>query len=350
MVSVERIFVRGTNWVGDAVMSIPALRELRRARPDAHIALAVRPWVRAIYDHADYVDEIIPYDRQNSDGGLHWLAWIERLRLRRFDSALLLQNAFEAALMTRLAAIPRRIGYAGDSRGRLLTDALVRRTTRPRHQIYDYLDLLTLSGLSPRDYATGDFHPDLSIRLPGRIVARARQRLADSGILPGQTVVAISPGAFFGAAKRWFPERYAELGNRLAGEGARIVLVGSSGEVSLAETIAAAMKPSPLVLTGRTTLEELMAVLASCDLLVTNDSGPMHLGCALGIPLLALFGSTDDEATGPYSPRARWIHKHVECSPCLLRECPIDLRCFDRIHVDEVFAECMAILNAGVRG
>lgn len=333
-------------------MSIPALRELRRARPDAHIALAVRPWVRAIYDHADYIDEIIPYDRQNSDGGLRWLAWIDRLRRRRFDSALLLQNAFEAALMTRLAAIPRRIGYAGDFRGRLLTDALVRRTTRPRHQIYDYLDLLTLSGLSPRDYATGDFHPDLSIRLPGRIVARARQRLADCGILPGQTVVAISPGAFFGAAKRWFPERYAELGNRLAGEGARIVLVGSSGEVSLAETIAAAMKPSPVVLTGKTTLGELMAVLASCDLLVTNDSGPMHLGCALGIPLLALFGSTDDEATGPLSPQARWIHKHAECSPCLLRECPIDLRCFDRISVDEVFAECMAILQkqgSGVR-
>ena len=161
--------------------------------------------------------------------------------------------------------------------------------------------------------------------------------LERAGSHPEECRVLINPGAYFGPAKRWFTSRYAALADRLVEEtGVEIAIVGAAGELELAEEISALMKHRPLILTGKTDLAGLMGLLAGSRLFVTNDSGPMHLAAALGVRQIAIFGSTDEIATGPLSECARIVHKHVECSPCLLRECPIDLRCFDRITVDEV--------------
>ena len=156
----------------------------------------------------------------------------------------------------------------------------------------------------------------------------------------------LNPGAAFGSAKRWFPERYAEVADRLIEEmGAEVVLLGSSSETPIAVRVREHMKQTPRFLVGRTSLSALIGVLARCRLFLGNDSGPMHLSAALGVPMVAVFGSTDEVATGPLSPNATVIHKHVECSPCLLRECPIDLRCFDRIHSGEVYRAARRLLT-----
>ena len=160
--------------------------------------------------------------------------------------------------------------------------------------------------------------------------------------------ILINPGAFYGSAKRWFTNRYAALADRLIEEDqAQVLIIGSAGEQAIAQEIQSLTKQRLTILTGQTDLPTLIGLLSQCDLLLTNDSGPMHLAAALDTPQVAILGSTDEVATGPFSPRARVIHKHVECSPCLLRECPIDLRCFSRIEVDEVYETARVLLHNG---
>ena len=343
----HRILIRGTNWIGDSVMSLAALRELRRLFPDHHLALLVRPWVRGVFEEAGLVDEIIPLEATQSTLGL--LIQLPG-KIRHFDTAVLFQNAFQAALLTRLAGIPERIGYNTDGRALLLT-----RRARPRikqlkrHQIYYYLDLLYQTGLSSHDYLHDPhFKPDIHLNPTEVGVRKAEQLLGEAGISDHRPLILINPGAYYGSAKRWFTDRYAALADRLLEEGhAEVLLIGSAGEGPIAEEIQTFMKQRLKILTGKTDLPTLIGLLSRCDLLLTNDSGPMHLAAALDTPQIALLGSTDEVATGPFSPRAQVIHKHVECSPCLLRECPIDLRCFSRIEVEEVYEAARAVLQAG---
>lgn len=338
-----RMLIRGTNWIGDSVMSLPALRELRRLYPEHHLTLLVKDWVAGIFEGQGIVDEILLLDSSLS----HW----KRLRtvpgrLKGYQSALLLQNAFEAALMVFLARIPDRVGYNTDHRGILLTRQSPPRTPMlARHQVYYYLDLLYLTGLSPLNYLHSDFKPDIRLRPTGEGMEKAGKLLSCCGVDPQRPLVGLNPGAFFGSAKRWFTDRYARLADLLIeSENAQVVVFGSSGERRIAEEIQKNMKQEPIILAGRTDLVTLLALISSCRLFITNDSGPMHLAAALDVPLLALFGSTDEAATGPFHPGARIIHKHVECSPCLLRECPIDLRCFSRIEVEEVYQAAREML------
>ncbi|RPJ55354.1 MAG: lipopolysaccharide heptosyltransferase II [Acidobacteria bacterium] len=343
----RKVFIRSTNWIGDAVMSVAALRELRRLYPQDHLVLAARPWVAGLFENQGLVDEVVSIETTAS-------------RLKNFrhtvsvarscDQAVLLQNALGAALVVFTARIPDRAGYRTDGRSWLLTRSAVPRIKRlGRHQMYYYLDLLYQTGLSSTDYLSdSDFRPDISLVAGPQSLADARRLLTQNGIAANRPVVGVNPGAFFGSAKRWFPDRYAAVADMLIQRlDAQILIFGSPQERRLADEICERMRYRPVVLAGATSLPSLMALISLCNLFITNDSGPMHLAAALGTTQIALFGSTDEIATGPYSPKATVVHKHVECSPCLLRECPLDLRCFERIEVDEVYELARTTLTHG---
>lgn len=353
----SRTLIRSTNWIGDAVLSLAAIREVRRLFPDDHLTLAALPWVAALFQDQGAVDAILALD---PDAGWNRSRTWRKLR-GSVDRAIVFPNSFRSALECRMTGAPERIGYRTDGRGILLTRRpLPRFRARGHHHIYYYLDLLHSAGLSPLDYlnAGDDFTPDISLSALPQWKESARALLAEAGTgLPGGTgcrpvgcesLVLIHPGAAYGSAKRWFPERYAEVADRLIESlGCRIALIGSASEIALAERVRQGMRHRPAVLTGKTDLPTLMGLIATCSLFISNDSGPMHLAAALGVRQVSLFGSTDEIATGPFNPRAVVIHKHVECSPCLLRECPLDLRCFDRIRAEEVASAAEDLLKHG---
>lgn len=326
----ERILVRATNWVGDAVMSLPALRSLRERFPHAEISILAKPWVADLYGREPFCDRLIPY--QARDLRSKYTA-ARALREYRFDCAILLQNAFEAAAVAWAARIPVRIGYARDGRGPLLTQAVPvpRRGAIPRHERFYYLELLRRAGI-----IDAMPHNDL-IRLDGAAAAREAgiARLREAGL--GGLVIGISPGAAYGSAKRWLPERFAEAATRVAAAaGASVAIFGSKDERDLCQTVATAIGARTRNFAGETTLAAFIEMAAACRVYITNDSGAMHIASALGVPTVAIFGATDDAATGPTGPLARVIRQPVECSPCLKRECPIDHRCMTRVEAARV--------------
>lgn len=352
--AIRSIVVRGTNWVGDSVMSVPALRLVRARFPSARITLLIRPWVRDVFSAVDFVDDVMLYDaagRHRGAAGFFRLA--RELRGGGFDLAILLQNAFGAALLTRAARIPLRLGYARDVRAALLThpvriDPAVRRV----HQSYYYAGILSGAGLLPeRPWEDSTLLPPVRIGVKEEDRRAARALLASSGIDPNELVVGINPGAAYGPAKCWPADRYAEVADRLvAQQAARIVLVGSAGEAPVAADVARRMRRPAVVLAGRTTLGQLMGLISECSLLVTNDSGPMHLAAALGVRQVAIFGSTNEIATGPLSTAARVVKHQVPCNPCLLRVCPIDFRCMTRIGVEDVWSAVAELLDRPQQG
>ncbi|HUS05995.1 MAG TPA: lipopolysaccharide heptosyltransferase II [Bryobacteraceae bacterium] len=341
-----RILVRATNWVGDAVMSLPALQKIRERFPESHIAVLARPWVADIYARESFAGEVIPY---TSPRGFHDLAgkWrvAQDLRSRRFDIAILLQNAFEAAALVWAAGIPRRIGYDRDGRGWLLTDRIPppRAGEIPRHEQYYYLELLKRAGLL-------DKLPDsATIRLSGSSGAAQRGIVSLRAAGLETPVIGISPGAAYGTAKRWLPERFAEAAAELCREiGGCAALFGSADERVLCDRIATELREQghrAHNFAGETSLSEYIELAAACRIYLTNDSGGMHIASALGIPTVAVFGATDESATGPTGDRARVVREPVECSPCLLRECPIDHRCMTRVTGERVAQTALELLK-----
>ncbi len=325
---IERLLIRAPNWVGDVVLSLAAVRDLRRSFPAARIEVLARAWVSDLYRAVSEVDAV------RESRGLR--ADVTAVR-GAFDAAVLLPNSFATALAVWAAGIPERWGYATDGRAPLLTRRpRVPRHVRGRSQMYYYRQMLAGLGLD----AGGP--PDLSLRCPEAWAARGAALLGDDGPWLG-----VNPGAFFGTAKRWVPERYAAVGDRVSRKtGARVVILGGAGERPLGDAIAASMQTKPRVLCGETTLADLVGVITRLRALVTNDSGPMHVASALGVPLVALFGPTDWRETAPGGPRARLLREEVECAPCMLRECPIDHRCMRRLTTDRV-AEAALELWAG---
>jgi heptosyltransferase II len=360
---INRLLIRGTNWVGDAVMSLPALHRIRRAFPETHISLLVLPWVSGVYEEAVFIDELILYDREGIHQGLKRKArLLKELRSRRFDAAILLQNAFEAAAVAFLSGIPARAGYDRDGRGWLLTcPVAVNPAIKKFHQVFYYLDLIggvlgesplvlppTLS--CPAPLIPPEFMPDMTLQVSAVRQEMARRLLDERGVDLSRPLVGVNPGAFYGSAKRWPEDRFAALLDKLIQQtGWQVVLFGSPREKIMAEKIQEQMKCRVYILSGQTSLAALIALMSCCHLFITNDSGPMHLAAALRIPTVAIFGSTDDIATGPLSPKAVVINKRVECSPCLLRECPIDLRCMTRISMEEVLELSLQMLRPGDR-
>lgn len=335
----RKILVRATNWVGDAVMSLPALRALRERFPEAQITILAKPWVADLYRREPFCDQLTPFMAR--DIASKW--WLAReLRSHQFDCAILLQNAFEAAAIAFVAGIPERIGYARDGRSALLTKAITvpRPGEIPPHQRFYYLELLRRAGIIDQ-LPSNDL-----IRLEGAAEARAMGvvRFQESGL--GDCVMGVSPGAAYGTAKRWLPERFAETANRVAGElGATVAIFGSKGERELCDAVAAAIHPQARNFAGETSLAEFIDMAAACRVYLTNDSGAMHIASALGVPTVAVFGATDDIATGPTGPLARVIREKVECSPCLLRECPIDHRCMTRVDTARVAEAALDLLK-----
>ena len=380
--SCKNLLVRGVNWIGDAVMTLPALRALRKALPEAKISLLVKPWVSAIFERDPNVDEIISYnDVHRSIFGKIKLSRI--LNKRGFSCAILFQNAFDAAFITFLAGIKERAGYNRDGRGFLLTEAVkVPQKDTNIHHIYYYLNLLEQLGIDAK-YSDPYIYLSLDERLFARNLLKEMKR----------PILGINPGAEYGAAKRWFPERFAEIVNWFIKDtNGSVVIFGSKKEEDIAQrieyfiskqqsieqsavNIQQSNPPLPpfnspstshdlskggyrgvegggggiLNLAGKTSLRELISLISECDVFVTNDSGPLHISYAVGTPMVAIFGSTDSELTGPPSStigNSNLVVTHkFSCSPCFERTCRNnDLRCMYAITSDDVYLGIKKIL------
>jgi heptosyltransferase-2 len=333
-----KLLVRATNWVGDAVMCIPALAAVRARWPQAQIAILARPWVAGLYHGQGLADRIMVIERPGKHSGF---AGGERLaaelRAAGFDTALLLQNAFEAAWLVRRAGIPERIGYARDGRGWLLTQPVPvpQPGEIPAHEANYYLELLRRAGWLDQLPSIGE----VRLRLDPASLERAESTLREAGARGGSLRVAFAPGAAYGSAKCWPTERYAALADRLiAAADADVILFGAPAERDVCQRIARGMKHRAVMLAGQTGIDELPALLARCRLFVGNDSGAMHVAAAVGLPVVAVFGPTDANATAPLTPQFTLLQEPVSCSPCFLRHCPVDHRCMARVDVERVYA------------
>ena len=336
--TIKRILVRGPNWLGDAVMCEPTLRGLRRLFPDAQIALLVKPAVADLFAGHPALTRVLTYDTKGRHAGLFgkW-ALAGQLRRQHFDLAVLFQNAFEAAFLTFLASVPRRYGYATDGRSLLLTDPVAAPDRHTLvHQVRYYWDLLKPLGVM------GDPSAPELIVFPEEEQAMAK-RFAQGGLTATDVIVGINPGSTYGKAKRWLPERFAEVTERLCRtiresreQSVSVVIFGAKGEERLGQELATRLSSRTLVLSGATTIRELMASVKRCAVLLTNDTGPMHIASAFQVPVVAIFGPTDWRTTSPFGSAHAIVRQPVDCAPCLLRDCPIDHRCMTGVTVDQV--------------
>jgi heptosyltransferase-2 len=344
---IERVVVRGANWVGDAVMTVPALRELRRVFPRAHVTLATRPWAKDIFDGADFINDLLIID-DKARGVRSFVQQARQWRARRFDLAVLFPNSIESALVAFTARVPARVGYSTQSRGEFLTHPLdVPAWRSTRHEIYYYLNIVNeLERALGGDALSDEREPHFALEVSDARRAGALAVLERHGVDLSRPLVALCPGSTNSRAKRWHAERYAALADRLIAEaGASVILIGAREELDVTREVLAAMRHKPVVLTGQTTLAESTAILSLASLLVTNDTGPAHLASALGCPTLVIFGPTNPLTTRPFAPNAEIIRRPPDCAPCMLRDCPIDHRCMTAITVEDVFSRCVALLG-----
>jgi heptosyltransferase-2 len=324
-------------------MTLPAVAAIRMTWPRARISVLAKPWVAEVYRLSPDVDEVIAYEEPGRHGGVlgKWRLAAD-LRRHRFDGAILLQNAIEAAIIALLAGIPLRAGYNSDGRGPLLTHSVRRtRAIRQCHQIDYYLEMVRALGCLPAGR---------SVRLrPGKDYAETAARLLNAfGIAEavGRPLIGIAPGAAYGPAKKWFPERFAAAADRLIDDtGAQAILFGSGGDRENTQAVGRHARHPMIDIAGKTDLKEAVALMARCDLFLSNDSGLMHVAGALGIPTIAIFGSTDPAATSPVGEKSVVIHHPVACGPCLKPVCPTDFRCMEQIGVDEVYTAARRLLD-----
>ena len=341
-----KILVRGTNWIGDSVMTVPALRALRGAFPDAEIILYTRKSAGGIFADADFIDRIITIDKEKGLGAA--IRKGRRLRNEKFDLAVTFPNSFASAVTPWLAGIPRRFGYSKDARRVLLTDAV-----RPpewkdsRHEVFYYLELIrNVERIMLQTSTISDSDADVSLAVSSSRMENARQLLRERGLDLARPLIALGAGSTNSAAKRWPVERFAETARRLQNEEeASIVLLGSPADRPISNAIAESLTKKPIDLTGETDVEEAAAILSVADLLVSNDMGLAHLADAVGTKTIVIFGPTNHVTTRPFSPLAQIVRHEVECSPCMLRECPIDHRCMTRVTTDQVYQTAQRILE-----
>ena len=333
-----KILFRATNWVGDAIMALPALRAVRARFSDAEIAIVARPYVADIYRDQQICNQLINYDADGIHAGYSGRERLaDELRAQKFDVALLLQNAFDAAWLAWRANIPERIGYARDGRSLLLTKPVPvpKPGDIPPHEKFYYLELLRRVGWM-------DSLPDesfIAMTVPEVKRRRAAEFLVESGARPHALRVAIGAGASYGSAKCWPPPRFTELASRLQAQNdADVILFGTAAESAVSNAIAAGMRQPPIDLAGKTAIADLPALLSQCHLFIGNDSGAMHVAAAVGLPVVAVFGPTDPLGTAPVTPRCTIVQDKPYCSPCFLRRCPTDHRCMTKVTPDMVEA------------
>ena len=324
-------------------MSVPALRALRRILPEARITLVARPGPADIFIDADFIDEVLIYNRR---GIASVLDQVRQWRRQRFDLAVLLQNAFEAALIASLARVPMRVGYNTERRGFLLTNPLPLPAWKDeRHECFYYLNIVSeLQGLPYRATSDETMAPQFDLNVSLDRKQAARRLLHEHGQRIDAPLVLLCPGSINSRAKRWPAERYAAVGDRLTELGANVVLIGSPGELGVSQEVCKHAQRQPIVLTGRTTVAEAMALISIADVLITNDTGPAHIGAAMHTPTLVIFGPTNPLTTYPMSPNAEIFRRPPDCAPCMLRDCPIDHRCMTAITPDEVFERAAALM------
>ena len=322
-----RLIVRAPNWLGDAVMALPALAAVRRAYPDTRIVVAARAGVAPLFRErtAAAPNDVVIVDERGETGQLRGVGG---------DAVLLLPNSFRSAWLTRLAGIRERWGYRAAGRSWLLTRSVPRpRRSGSLHQVHYYRELVRGLGIDPGDDTVPRVTPHWTT------FEKADALLQRSGVAAGERIAGFAPGAAYGAAKRWPPDRVAKVIEALARSGTTSVLVGAAGDRDTGRAIESSLPPRARLvnLIGRTSLGELIGVVARCAAFVSNDSGAMHVAAALGVPVTAIFGPTDEHVTAPAAAGpADVIVRDVFCRPCLLRECPIDHRCMKRIDVDAV--------------
>jgi lipopolysaccharide heptosyltransferase II len=319
-----RILIRSSNWLGDAIMSVPAVRAVKRGRIDAHVSILTPAKLADVWRTVAEVDEVITFEPKENV-----FAVAKKLR-RGFDAAVLFPNSVRVALEAWLARIPRRVGYPGHHRRALLNQVFApkkkkKEVRRPPHQVHQYLALAEFVGA----------------RIDGAVEAPARPSKEGTA----KPVIGLCPGAEYGPAKRWLPERFAEVVRTVHERtGGEWKVFGVEKDRPIAEAVVAAAGVACTDLVGKTTLAQLIEELRVCDLLVTNDTGTMHLAAHLGVPTVAIFGSTEPTLTGPLGSRHRILRRHVECSPCFLRDCPIDFRCMKAVTAAEVTEAVLSAL------
>lgn len=326
-----RILIRATNWVGDAIMALPALRVVREKFARGEIGILARPYVLDIYREQGIADELIPYDSAGEHKGLRGSERLAaQLRERKFDVALLLQNAFDAAWLAWRSKIPERIGYARDGRSFLLTKAVEvpREGEIPAHEKFYYLELVRRVGWLERLPEV----PWIELKISNEKRDLAEEFLVAAGAQPGRKRIAVGAGASYGSAKCWPPERFAETLNKLTdANDADVILFGTAGEAAVSAAILAGLRRPAVDLTGKTPIVELPGLLSQCNLFIGNDSGAMHVGAAVGLPIVAIFGPTDPNGTAPVTPKCSVVQEKTYCSPCFLRRCPTDHRCMKAV-------------------
>lgn len=332
----RRVFIRGVNWVGDAVMASAALEKLRRAFVGSHITLMVRPWVAPIHENSPDIDDLWVEDDARSTAS--FLRAARRVRDGGFDMGIALPNSFRSALLMALGRVPHRIGYDTARRGFLLTRKVaIDPKSAKEHQVHYYLKLI--------DWLTEQKPEPPVVRLVPSDEARANvgAMLRERGWDDGRMRVAMAPGSINSMAKRWLPERFAAVANRLHAElGARVFLLGSKGEKADVAKVASQCGEGVVDLSGELGLADAIALTERMHAFIGNDAGAMHVAAALGLPVVAIFGPTEWWATGPFTPDAKIVRHAVECAPCMLRTCPISHPCMTGVMVEDVlraFAE-----------
>jgi heptosyltransferase-2 len=338
---INKILIRGTNWIGDAIMTLPAIASVRATYPHSHIAVLAKPWVADIYKYFSDADEVINYHSKfDTPVGVFLLARI--LKKRNFDAAILMQNAVEAAIMAIAARIPIRAGYTTDGRGILLTHGINRtKEIKKIHQIDYYLEMVKALGCVP---VNREIHMETKIN-------RADARTVLDKFIPdsNKPIVGIAPGATYGEAKRWFPVRFATVADNISRDyPCRIILLGGKSDAETTEVVQKYATTDLINLAGKTSLHEAIYLISQCRLFISNDSGLMHIAGALNIPTIALFGSTNPVTTAPAGNQSVIIRHEVPCSPCLKETCPTDFSCMKLISVEEVLSAAQNILQKGL--
>jgi len=331
---MSTILVRTPNWLGDAILSTPAIHALREAFPKAELMAIAHRRVEEIFNKNPDLDYVFVYDPEAEHRGFfQFLRFLSTLREKRVDSSIIFPLSFSSAWMVYLAGARERIGYSTEGRGFLLTKRIpLPPNFKRKHLLDSYLEIILSLGIETRERR---LFPPLSFEDE----KKAKTLLESEGIKEDKTLIGINPGAKFGPAKRWFKERFILLGKEILHHFSGLIVVfGSSEERVLSEEIARSIGEKAISLAGKTSLGTLAAIVKRCCLFISNDTGPMHLASAVGTPVIAIFGSTSSQWTGPIGERDVVIQEPISCSPCYKRKCLYGhYQCMNLISVDKVY-------------
>lgn len=337
-IQVKKIVVRSVNWIGDAIMTTPAITQLAENFPDAKITIVVKEWVKDVFISNPFIDDIIVCNPKNRVG---YIRLIKKLRKERFDIGIVFPNSFSSALFLFLLGVKYRVGYKTDCRGMFLNIKTPRTPDLEFEKLrIDYF--LNIADLIGKKQAGRE----LVLNVSKESEIFAKNFLKGNKVNEKDTIIGFNPGAAYGKAKRWPAKKYAELGNRLiSAYNAKLVLFGGSYDQGLVNMLAKELRNKCVIAAGKTTLQDSIGLVNKCKLFVTGDTGPLYIASALRIPTLAIFGPTNPDTVAIPSEKLQIIYKKVSCSPCFLRECPNDHRCMEDVSVEEVFAEISRMIK-----